>query len=288
MKIRVSLTSFQRYSSSLSFGFRQNEFQERVKKFGFDLHLPQDGTQTVLKERSLALLVGWAESRQKAMAKFASIYARLGIPCLTMAPSIWSMWFTSVGNRLTSNLITSLDSATPPSDPPMNLLMHVFSGGGTTVFPKLAEELANPNGLLTTKIKPKCIIFDSGPTRFSYQSGAAAAKLVYKQGGFNFFTYTTSKLIGSAVNIFIGSRKRSELTDALESQLLDLPQLYLYSKADSVCLSGWVEKVMKEQRKKGRDVESFSWEHSEHVRHLIEHPEQYEKLVVDFTKKHIK
>ena len=282
MKIRVCLFSFRRYSSSLSFG---NELlQERVSKLGFNLHLPEKGAET---QRSLALLVGWAESRQKAMAKFAPLYTKQGIPCLTVAPRIWSVWFTSVGNKLTTNLLTALDEATPPGDRPLNLVLHIFSGGGTAVFPKLVEDIADPRGLLATKIRPRCVIFDSGPSRFSLQSGREAAKLVYKQGGFNYVAYTASVLVGATVNGVIGARKRSELRNALDSSLLDLPQLFLYSKADTVCRSEWVERVMREQREKGRNVKSYHWEDSLHVRHLLQHPEEYEKQVVDFVKKHV-
>ena len=288
LKIRRSLASFQRYSSSHSgsLGFNRNELQDRVKKSGIELHLPQDEVQ--VKRRSLAVLVGWAESRQKALSKFAAIYTKQGIPCLTIASPITSMWFTSVGNKLTNSLLTSLDLATPLDDhpDPINLALHIFSGGGTAVFPRLVEELAKPNGLLTMKIRPKCVIFDSGPTQFSYESGMAAARLVYKQGGFNYLTYTASRLGGGTVNFFIGSRKRSEMIAALDSPLLNMPQLYLYSTADSVCGSDWVEKVMEEQRKKGRTVESFRWQDSEHVRHMVEHTEQYQELVGEFLRKH--
>lgn len=281
LKIR-NLASFRLYSS-LSVGFNRYELQERIKKSSIELHFPQDEVQ--VKTRSLALLVGWAESRQKALSKFAAIYTKQGIPCLSIACPITTMWFTSLGNKLTHSLLTSLDHTIPLDDHPINLAMHVFSGGGTAVFPRLLEELAKPYGLLTTKIRPKCVIFDSGPTMFSYKSGTAAARLVYKQGGFNFLTYSASRLVGSTVNLFIGSRKRSELITALDSPLLNMPQLYLYSTADSVCSSEWVERVMEEQREKGRTVESYSWQDSEHVRHLAEHPEQYEELVVRFLRK---
>ena len=285
MRIRRTVASFRRHSFPSSVGFNKDELQQRVKKYGFELHFPEEGVQA--RVRSLAVLVGWAESRQKAMAKFAAIYTKQGVPCLSVAPGIHYMWFTSIGNKLTSHLITSLDMATPPADEPVNLVMHIFSGGGYTVFPKLVEEIANPNGLLNTKIKPGCIIFDSGPTLFSKKSGMQAAKLLYKQGGFNYLTYTASRLIGGTVNAFIGSRKRSELTNALQSPLLAVPQLYLYSTADSVCRSAWVESVMRDQRGKGRETESFRWEDSEHVRHFIQHPEEYENQVVQFLGKHL-
>lgn len=284
IKIRGNLTTFRLYSS-LSVGFNRHELQERIKKSNIELYFPRD--EETVKPRSLALLVGWAESRQRALSKFAAIYAKQGIPCLSVACPITTMWFTSFGNRLTNTLLTALDLATPPDDhpAPVNLAMHIFSGGGTAVFPGLLEELAKPHGLLTTRIRPKCVIFDSGPSHFTYESGMAASRLVYKQGGFNFLTFSASRVVGIAVNLIIGSKKRSELATALDSPLLNVPQLYLYSNADSVCRHEWVEWVMEQQREKGRSVESYSWRDSEHVRHMAEHPEQYEELVVGFLRK---
>ena len=282
VKIPRTIATFLRYSSSLSIGCNRNELRERVRKFGFELHLPQEGLQ--IKTRSLALLVGWAESRQRALSKFATIYTKQGIPCLTVACPVSTLWFTSVGSKLVGNVVTLLDVDTP-SDDHIDLAVHIFSGGGSAVFPGLLKEFAKPKGVLN-KIQPSIFIFDSGPVKFSYESGMAAARLLYKQGGSNFFTYSASVLVGNIVNLFIGSRKQSELDTALNSQLLNVPQLYLYSTADSVCSSEWVEKVMAEQLEKGRIVESFNWEDSEHVRHLAEHPEKYEQLVVDFLKKH--
>lgn len=288
MRIRGSVvSSLRRYSYSPSVGFNKHELRRQAKKHGIELHFPEEGVQT--KKRSLALLVGWAESRQKAMAKFAAIYTKEGIPCLSIAPGIHHMWFTSMGNKLTSHLITSLDMATPTgtADEPVNLVMHLFSGACYTVFPKLVEEVAKPDGLFNTKIKPGCIIFDSAPTLFCRESGIQAAKLVYKQGGFNYLTYSASRLVGVAVNAVREGRKCSDLASGLQSPLLAVPQLYLYSKADSVCRSEWVESVIMGQREKGRETESFRWEDSEHVQHFIKHPDEYENQVVQFLEKHL-
>ena len=95
IKIRGNFTLFRLYSSSLSVGFNRYELQERIKKSGIQLHFPQDDVQ--VKTRSLALIVGWAESRQKPLSKFAAIYTKQGIPCLSMACPITTIWFTSLG-----------------------------------------------------------------------------------------------------------------------------------------------------------------------------------------------
>ena len=160
MAVRIprNLATFHRYRSSLPTGCNRNEFRERVRKFGFELHLPQEGLP--IKTSSLALLVGWAESRQKALSKFATIYTKQGIPCLTVTCPVTTVWFTSVGNKLTGNIIASLkylDSSTDDHNN-IDLAVHIFSGGGSAVFPGLLKEFAKPKGVLS-KIRPNVFIF---------------------------------------------------------------------------------------------------------------------------------
>ena len=71
----------------------------------------------------------------------------------------------------------------------------------------------------------------------------------------------------------------------LRSPLLDIPQLYLYSKADTVATPSLVHKTIHEQQAMGRDVTLHCWEDSPHVRHYLTHPVNYEHHVHTLLKK---
>ena len=277
------------YSSGTeSSGFTEEELQRlksNARKIGSQLHPPaaeEPSPRGVSGKRPITLLVGWAASNLKVVGKYSTIYTKLGIPCLCVAPGILKIWSTKLGNSFTQNILHALDTSL---NKPCSLLLHVCSGGGTAVFPTFTEQQSDSSSLLQTKTRPACVIFDSGPSNFSYESGTAAAKLLYKQGAYNLFTYSIATGVGILTNKLVGTRKRSELSSALESKLLDIPQLYLHSEVDAVSPPSWVKAVIDKQAEMGRDVSSHCWPDSEHVRHYLKHPDQYEREVVSFLKK---
>ena len=153
------------------------------------------------------------------------------------------------------------------------------------MLPKLSEDHASSSSLIRTKFPPACVVFDSGPADFSYESGTAAAKHMYEQGGLNLVTYWMAASVGIMTEKLVGTRKRDELRQALDSPLLDIPQLFLYSEVDTVSRFPYVEDVIARQRSKGRNVINFHWKDSLHVRHFITHPTEYTEKVTAFLKK---
>ena len=241
--------------------------------------LPVAGRDGQLGKRLLVVMVGWAESRLNVLAKYAGIYTHLGLPCVMMAPPITRVFYTSLGNRAAKDMLRLLDQTFSASQP-VHVLYHFFSGGGSVVFPHL---LAKHDRHATSKLLPAGVVFDSGPTWFSHQSGLAASKLMYKQGAYGLATHVLLSTLGVLTNVAIGSKKRSELSRVLEHpNFLALPQLYLYSESDSVCLPDRVQQVTEGQRGMGRQVTAHSWTDSEHVRHYPQHPEEYTLKIADF------
>ena len=267
-----------------------SKLEQAVKKIPSSvcqLHLPpaeEEGENSPSLQPvkpAIALMMGWIGSNIRSLRHFAPVYTSLGIPVLCCAPSLWSVWLTSQGNKITSRILQTLDEGIDESS---SLILHIFSGAGYVVFPKLSEE-ASKESLLTRKLIPTCTVFDSGPTDFSFKSGTSGAKLKYKQGGYNFISYVSANTVGTAINLLIGARKRSERKQALRSKLFDIPQLYLHSDNDPVCPPEWVAGVMGEQRALGREVGERCWGDASHVRLLRDHPQEYAREVADFLKK---
>ena len=238
------------------------------------------GSAQQTARRLLVLMIGWAQSRQNALSKYASIYTQLGFPCIAVATPVPLMWFTSLGSNVTRNVLGLLDESL---EVPVSLLFHIFSGGGTVLFPQLLQEYTKTDSPFPSKLCPVGVVFDSGPSEFSRRSGLAASKLAYKQGGFNVFTYSLANTAGTCIDIAIGSKKRSEEEAALtHPHLLQVPQLYLYSEQDSVNPSERARMVMEGQRARGREITSKCWTDTEHVRHFSKHPEEYNYEIVNF------
>ena len=257
-----------------------NSSAKKLFQGSISAHLPSSSSLQFSGRRIVVLMVGWAESRQSTLAKYAAIYTHMGLPCVTVAASITSMWYAKLGNRLADVMLESLDSSL---ESPTDVLVHIFSGGGTAVFPRLLLEYDKPDSLFRSKLFPAGVVFDSGPAIFSQESGLAAANLVYKQGGYNFFTYCLSSMVGVLINLAIGSRKRLELQRTLDHpHFLSLPQLYLHSNIDKISPPWRVKEIIDGQKEKGRDVRSYCWTDTIHVRHFTQHPEQYTKKINEF------
>lgn len=246
-----------------------------------DLLLVPGGTGGHEQRRLLVVMVGWALSRHNTLSKYASIYTELGIPCIALATPVQWMWFTTLGSKAMRNTLRLLDHS---MQLPVSILLHIFSGGGTAVLPQLMEEHANPNSPFPSKLRPAGVVFDSAPVLFSRKAGLAASKLFYKQGGTNVLSYSLVNMVGILTDLAFGSRKRREGETALaHPQLLQMPQLYLYSENDSVNPLERTKMVMEGQREKGRDVTGKCWMDTEHVRHYTKHPEEYSEQIADFV-----
>lgn len=282
----VRLSSVRKLSQSVTngSGFREDELKtlESCKSGITRAYLPPVGRVGGFSDkRVVVMMVGWTESRHSALSKYAALYTELGLPCVVLAPPVPYVWYTSLGNSATQSVLHLLDHAFKS---PTSLLLHIFSGGGTVVFPQLVHEHSKPDGLFS-KLTPTGVVFDSGPVWFSVESGLAASKLVYQQGGMNFLTYSLANAVGVLTSFAIGPRKCSELQKSLDHpSLLHMPQLYLYSDRDSVSSAKHIREIMEGQRKKGREVCSHCWEDTEHVKHFVQHPDEYTTKIMDFMR----
>ena len=257
------------------------------------LHAQLEGPRTVLvlpdencaanrTRRSLTLLVGWVSSPLRTVAKYARPYAKIGIPTVCVAPNEFEVWITALGLKRTRFLLRTMDGSL---DKPVSLILHMLSRGPCVVLPGIAADFESSERELTRKLHPACVVFDSGPASFSYESGMAAARLMYEQGGYNYPTYLASVSCEIMLNAVAGRRKREERNRALRSPLLDIPQLYLYSEADTVWPPSLVQKVMLDQQAVGREVMSHCWKESQHVHHYLSDPVTYEQCVHTLLKR---
>ena len=239
------------------------------------------------QSQAVCLLVGWSNSSNKVIGKYASIYTELGVPCIALAPRMSDIWFTSHGNKLCEDALKVLEEKVRKNEGlPLSLVIHLFSGGIYVVFPKILESWSRSDFILRTGAVPKCVVFDSGPSDYTFQSGTAASKLLLQQGALNRISYYIANAIGISTAFLIGSHKRAVLRSALESEAMALPQLYLHSQRDTVAPLEWVSAVMKEQQAKGRAVSSHIWDDSQHLRLYLDHKEEYTNQVHTFLKAH--
>lgn len=224
------------------------------------------------------MLLGWTGSRIKSVAKYASIYSELGIPCVCVAPTLAEVWLERYGNAKAKNILRSMDDSLEEG---CGVLLHLFSGASSTFLPAVVEKVANKE----TQLHISGVVFDSAPVLFSLRSGLAAAKLMKQQGGYGPLTYYASCAGGIVVNAIVGNKRRKSMRAALDHPVIQVPQLYLYSSIDTVALVDDVEDEIALQVSRGTDVSRYCWNGSQHVKHFIEYPEEYALQINKFLHK---
>ena len=234
------------------------------------------------QKRVVVVLVGWAASQLRHVGKYAPLYTDLGIPCLCVAPHIFHTWLRKAGDTYTQAILKGVEASFTS---PVSLILHLFSGAAGTILPKMCEEYSKAGSSQAMKLPIAGVVFDSGPTDFSYEAGTAAARIVYEQGRYNFPTYVAATTFGVVTDWMFGSKKRKDLNAALESTVLKVPQLFLYSEADTVMRAYRARQRIEAQVAMGRDVTSYCWKDSQHVRHFADHPVEYQTQLAAFLKK---
>lgn len=233
-------------------------------------------TSSSFPQLILPVLVGWSGASHRALAKYGSLYTGMGLAAMCLRPNMFKLLFSGLGNKLTNRILCSISTAAVDREP-LPLVLHTFSGAPTVILPQLTSCLhRHPN------LRLAGVVFDSAPTPFTYKSGTAAALEDYKQGGASMVGYWATFAVGVATEALVGRKKQAIDAKAFASPVMDVPQLYLYSETDRITPSSHVEEVMERQREMGRQVRGMKWKESRHVKHLIDHPDDYKRELSDF------
>ena len=237
------------------------------------MRAPSSVRKVERSESTLIVMVGWIMGKQKHLAKYAQLYNDLGYPTLTLEPSIFHFWDILSSSTYTTKVIRLLDDSFRGS-----IALHLPSGSANVILPTFTQNAAS-----FKNIELKGIVFDCGPALFSYESGTAAAKTLYKGGGMSTLSYLSANAVGITVEKLKGAKIRRETEIALRTPVLSVPQLYLYSDSDPVVPPERVQRVMEEQRELRRPhVEGVLFEGAPHVRLALSQPDLYRNKIESF------
>lgn len=243
-----------------------------VTKAGAKLYLPREPKDDHL----LPVLCGWVGSDTKTLGKYATVYNDLGLPAVCATLGAPQLLFNGLGVRFTADLFRAVSNNV---DQPTGIILHIFSGSSCSTLPYLSQNFPSNLSL-------KTVIFDSGPTPYSYHSWNGAMTQMLKCRKINHLTFSLAKLLGVVLERVYGQRKRNIDARARASEIFDVPQLYLHSDADSVIPSDSITEVINEQTNLGRIVERVQWKDSEHVKHLMRYPDEYCRSIYTFLDNH--
>lgn len=236
----------------------------------------------------VVLLLGWAGSRDKYLAKYSALYEIKGCITIRYVPPAQDIFFRpGKFQRVALKLLELLSDLNLEEHP---VLFHMFSNGGCIIYRYISEFVCQD---ATNRVQIRGCVFDSGPA-ITTIFGMTQASMVSVRGSrlyrlaVSIITFLYLAFLGvlEYAASFIWKQQREMfrvgLWKSLAEEPLRCPQLFLYSKADEICSYLSIQQFLEHRRKRGVPVHSIRWEDSPHVGHLVAHTEAYTQNVHNF------
>ncbi|KAL9264887.1 Transmembrane protein 53-like protein [Drosera capensis] len=249
----------------------------------------------------MVVLLGWLGATPRHLMKYAEIYVGRGCGVVTFAVSVSNVLWLDLGRGIEERVEALVGRLVD--------WLEEEDGRGRERYGSILCRLQSRPDILD-KIRG-CIVDSGAAPELSPQVWAAgfAAAMLKKRGpavhpsaeagelsiGTMLKAQEDEKSIIEILLLFIFesifsfllqlpdvNRRLSKILFILSESQPPCPQLYLYSTADKVIPFRSVESFIKEQRKIGKEVQSFNFVSSPHVDHYRRFPDLYTSKVIDF------
>ena len=251
----------------------QKALLQAPEKMALALPESASGTNRKNKQRAIAVVVGWMSARTKDLEKIAPLYTNAGIPTVSVNPNFWDLCSPRLGDSLCHTALSSINSSV---DSPVSVILHLFCSGANIFLPPMARDYESPKRNFMQKLEPTCVVFDSSPAKFwdlktsfpivkraFHRSGLQTALSIY----YAYFFYGWKRMI------------EQQLQEGFKSRMLNIPQLHLFSEADTFLPMALVKETIAGQKKLGRNITTHIWRDADHVQLYKTDPVKYEHHV---------
>lgn len=240
------------------------------------------------RNEPLVILLGWLGCVDKHLAKYSAIYQSKGYATIRYTAPAERHFYQPEKLKDTSLKILELIFDLGLEESP--IFFHVFSNGGAVLYRHVTEIIHGPFAAEFAALNIAGCVYDSGPTKptiasaIRAMSAAANPKASFVARLFRIVIF----IIMTMLSVFFpstweGNRIRRTFFKALREDRARFPQLFLYSKADSVCRYKDVESLVAARGELGVNVRQVCWEDSAHCSHLLLHKEEYVRVCLRFV-----
>ncbi|XP_063795532.1 transmembrane protein 53 [Pseudophryne corroboree] len=248
------------------------------------------GCQWDQQREPVVILLGWAGCKDKYLAKYSSIYHNQGCVVIRYTAAWRTVFFAeSFGFRSlrhqAQKLLELLFDYEIEKNP---IIFHVFSNGGFMLYRYVVELLRTDWQL--SKLQVVGTIFDSAPGNRNVRGSVRALNTILEPKTNRLLRYLA--LAAFAALVFVLRIILYPMTRLLHENHYDTmkkdpslwPQLYLYSRGDSIISYVDVEKMIAFRQCRNLPTECIDFQESEHVSHYRRYPQRYTEICISFLR----
>ena len=230
--------------------------------------------------KGLVILAAGPGSKHPTLKRFAEPYLESGLPVITMINCNSSLAFCTPAQRRMSRVFNTVSANLTESCP---VVIKLYCGGITALLPAAAKEFSKPG----CKLKLAGAIFDSGPPTLKPRDIFLASKFLSLQNRYPTWFHKMKELVKTlTVTIVGGSRKQAVYEKVWYSPFLyQTPQLFVYSTADWVINTDYINHLIDYQRQHNADVTKYTFNDTIHMLHRLKHAKEYDEMLYDFLTK---
>ena len=232
------------------------------------------------QQRPLAVIIGWGDSKMKKLEeRYSSFFEKKNFATLLTTTSMFDNHVRYNSNLRKQAIAVKQEMMSLMEKNKQRLVMLYIFSSGTNLYSHLINEF---NSSLYPRSNICGTIFDSCPIFPRFKTLKNFRRALVDSG--NPILANIFALMAFIV-LIKGPNDPIKLRNLVENASLPSPQLLLFSKDDPITPYQDVFDFIEVRKSKGINVTYKMWENSKHVKHILCHQQEYQKLVENFVDK---
>lgn len=232
------------------------------------------------QQRPLAVIIGWGDSKMKKLEeRYSSFFEKKSFTTLLTTTSMFDNHMRYNSNLRKQAIAVKQEMMSLMEKNKQRLVMLYIFSSGTNLYSHLINEFNSslyPGSNICGTIFDSCPIFPRFKTLKNFRRALVDSGNPILANIFALMAF---------IVLIKGPSDPIKLRNLVENASLPSPQLMLFSKDDPITPYQDVFDFIEVRKSKGINVTYKMWENSKHVKHILCHQQEYQKLVENFVDK---
>ena len=232
------------------------------------------------QQRPLAVIIGWGDSKMKKLEeRYSSFFENKNFTTLLTTTSMFDNHMRYNSNLRKQAIAVKQEMMSLMRKNKQRLVMLYIFSSGTNLYSHLINEFnssLHPGSNICGTIFDSCPIFPRFKTLKNFRRALVDSGNPILANIFALMAF---------IVLIKGPNDPIKLRNLVENASLPSPQLLIFSKDDPITPYQDVFDFIEVRKSKGINVTYKMWENSKHVKHILCHQQEYQKLVENFVDK---